>query len=112
MGVLFTDGYKDLKPNIIEAFKWYELSADKGYAKAKYNLAILLSSDSGIKNDYAQAKKLFEDAAALGDVPSLNELGNFYKDGIGVQENYAQASEYYLKAANAGYSAAENNKQT
>lgn len=56
MGVIYADGYKEIQPDIVEAIKWYTLSAEQGYAKAKYNLGVLLSSESGIKNDLPKAR--------------------------------------------------------
>ncbi len=51
------------------------------------------------KGDYANAIKLYEKAAAQGNVYALNNLGTMYKNGKGVKQDYLKAKEFYEKAA-------------
>ncbi|MDW5264072.1 tetratricopeptide repeat protein, partial [Acinetobacter baumannii] len=79
---------------------------------AQYNLGLLYMGNEHIKPDYAKAKYWYEKAAVQGDIPSLNELGNFYSKGLGIKQDYQKAIKYYLDAANAGDSDAQTNLGT
>ena len=54
--------------------------------------------------DYAEAKRWYEKAAAAGDLVAMN-IGMFYRNGNGVTQDYAEAKRWYEKAATAGNSA-------
>jgi hypothetical protein len=54
------------------------------------------------RKDYAEARKLFEKAAAAGYAMAMNNLGGLYEGGDGVPINYAEAVRWYSKAAAAG----------
>lgn len=49
------------------------------------------------------------EAANLGDLQAMYELGNCYFEGLGVEENVQKAFEYYKKAAEEGHAHAANN---
>jgi TPR repeat protein len=55
--------------------------------------------------DYAEAKRWYEKAAAAGDLVAMNNIGMFYRNGNGVTQDYAEAKRWYEKAATAGNSA-------
>ena len=45
----------------------------------------------GAPKSYVRAKALFEQASALGDAKSMNNLGMLYLDGRGVQKDIKMA---------------------
>ena len=46
-----------------EAFKWYRLSAEQGYAEAQYNLGVLHYHGRGVLQDHEEAAKWWKLAA-------------------------------------------------
>jgi tetratricopeptide (TPR) repeat protein len=54
------------------------------------------------RKDYAEARRLWEQAAAAGYVMAMNNIGGMYEGGEGVRQNYAEAVRWYSKAADAG----------
>ena len=58
-----------------EAFLWYHKAAEKGFAKAQYNLAIVYTTTQGvIARDEKEAERLFKEAAAQGFEKAQIEL--------------------------------------
>jgi TPR repeat protein len=54
------------------------------------------------RKDYAEARRLYEQAAAAGYAMAMNNLGGVYEGGDGVPQNYAEAARWYGKAVAAG----------
>jgi hypothetical protein len=56
-----------------------------------------------VPQNYEQAVKLYERAAADGYAPAENALGRMYENGIGVSRDLVRALEYYKRAASKGH---------
>jgi hypothetical protein len=54
------------------------------------------------RKDYAEARRLYEQAAAAGYAMAMNNIGALYEGGEGGPVNYAEAARWYGKAAAAG----------
>jgi TPR repeat protein len=54
------------------------------------------------RKEYAEARNLFERAAAGGYRMGLNNIGALYEGGSGVRPDYVQAANWYRKAVEAG----------
>jgi tetratricopeptide (TPR) repeat protein len=54
------------------------------------------------RKDYAEARRLYDRAAAAGYAMALNNIGGMYEGGQGVPVNYAEAARWYGKAVDAG----------
>ena len=54
------------------------------------------------RKDYAEARRLYEKAAADGYAMAMNNIGAMYEGGSGVAMNYNEAARWYGKAAAAG----------
>jgi TPR repeat protein len=52
--------------------------------------------------DFAQARQLFEQGAALGEASAMNRLGAMYNDGDGVARNTRGARQWFENAAALG----------
>jgi TPR repeat protein len=50
-----------------EAVKWFRLSAEQGYAKAQYNLALMYANGQGVSQDYKEAVKWYRLSAEQGN---------------------------------------------
>lgn len=65
-------------------------------------LGDLYKEGHGVAQDYAEAKKWYEKAAALGDMIAMDNLGYLYENGQGVAVDLEQALRWYQKAEEAG----------
>jgi hypothetical protein len=54
------------------------------------------------RKDYAEARRLYEKAAAAGYAMAMNNIGGTYEGGQGGPVNYAEAARWYAKAVAAG----------
>jgi caspase domain-containing protein/Sel1 repeat-containing protein len=50
------------------------------------------------RRDYAEARRLYDKAAAAGYAMAMNNIGALYEVGNGVARNYAEAFRWYSKA--------------
>ena len=86
-----------------EALKWYLLAAEGGDDKAMHSAAdILAYSMGGVPRDDARAIELYRQAAELGNIHSMNNLGVMYLNGRGVNKDAQQAVYWITKAAEGG----------
>jgi Caspase domain/Sel1 repeat len=54
------------------------------------------------QKDYAEARRLYEQAAAAGYAMAMNNIGALYEGGSGTPVNYVEAARWYQKATDAG----------
>jgi hypothetical protein len=75
-------------------------------AIAQYPDVIRFTFEAGrvamARKDYAEARRLYEKAAAAGYAMAMNNIGAMYEGGSGVAMNYNEAARWYGKAAAAG----------
>jgi hypothetical protein len=75
-------------------------------AIAQYPDVIRFTFEAGrvamARKDYAEARRLYEKAAADGYAMAMNNIGAMYEGGSGVAMNYNEAARWYGKAAAAG----------
>ena len=82
-----------------EAIGAYRKAADKGSTSAMVELGVLLATGSGVAKDEAQARKLFERAAAAGNprgvtnLAALSEGGAAPSDPVKARALLARAAE-------------------
>jgi tetratricopeptide (TPR) repeat protein len=57
---------------------------------------------AGARKDYAEARRLYDKAAAAGYAMAINNIGGTYEGGDGVARSYAEAMRWYAKAVAAG----------
>ena len=73
--------------------------AQRGDARAQYNLGLLYSSGLGVDQDYQAALKWHRMAAAQGHAGGQSELAQMYAKGQGVQLDQVRAYVWYSVAA-------------
>ena len=79
----------------------YRLGAEKGYAKAQYNLGVMHDKGQGVLQDYKEAFRWYKLAAEQGYATAQYNLGNMYDKGQGVlQDNSIAHMWYNIGAAN------------
>ena len=87
-----------------EAFKWFKLASDNGYAQAMGHLALLYATGQGIAQNSDEAFKWLNKGIVMGDVHSMFNSGLLYFQGIpGYEKNGMLARQWFQKAEQAGH---------
>jgi TPR repeat protein len=73
------------------------------------NLGLLYMYGKGVPRDYDEARRLFEQGAAMGYAACMNGLGVIYDEGDGVRRDVKVARQWFEKAATLGNPDAEQN---
>lgn len=102
LGWLYREGYGGTEQNYDEAVKWYQQSANQGYANAMATMGWFYREGLGVPQDYVQSLAWYRRAADAGDANAMSALGWAYQNGLGTAQNYAEAKVWYEKAANIG----------
>jgi hypothetical protein len=90
-----------------DAIKYYRQAAAAGNLDGMFGLGGMLAAGDGAKQDFAQAKALFEKAAERGHAPSVHGLAQAYMLGeLGIPEDQrkgAEALKWITRAADLGF---------
>ena len=108
IGARFTEG-RGVKTDLAEAARWYQLSADKGFAPAEYRIANLYEKGTGVTRDLAKARDYYERAAKAGNASAMHNLAVLYATGIDGKPDNAAAVEWFKQAADLGVSDSQFN---
>lgn len=84
--------YKEKNPN--EAKNYFEKSAEYGYSKGQYELALCYKNGFGVEQNLEKAFTWFEKSMEQGNENAEFEVGYAYLNGIGVIKNFAKAVKY------------------
>lgn len=99
-----------LEASPIEAEKWTRLAAEKGHARAQFNLGQIYQFGLGVEEDNEEAIKWYRRAAAQGNSDAQWRIGYFYYAGIfSVRQDYSEAVRWYRMSAEHGNSNAQRN---
>ena len=111
LGILYEKGLPEAKISQDEsqAFHWYSLSAQNGYAPSQNNLGVLYYTGRGTPKSEAEALRWYEKAAQQGNAMAQYNLGAMYFHGHGVTKDLKKALELYKQSAGQGNVTAENN---
>lgn len=85
-----------------QAIKWFNKSANKGYAPAQHKLGDMLTNGRGFRRDYRKAIQWYTRAARQGYNPAQFELGQAYYKGLGTKRNWIKSYLWYHFAAKGG----------
>ena len=88
-------------------FQAVQTAADKGDAKAQYELGHHFANGLGMGRDYAKAAHYMRLSADQGDTVAQMELGSYFGRGIGVPRNVTMAVQWYRRAADQGNALAQ-----
>jgi len=106
LGAAITKSYKYL--NRKEAFRWFKMAAEQGYARAQYRVSLLYHCGEGIGGqDYTKAFRWCKMAAEQGYAEAQFILGRYYQLGHGVTPDNAHAFRWCKKAAEQGHAEAQ-----
>mmetsp|Transcript_31695 Transcript_31695/g.51252 ORF Transcript_31695/g.51252 Transcript_31695/m.51252 type:complete len:259 (+) Transcript_31695:1357-2133(+) len=81
------------------AYKFYSKDAEKGDAKAQYNLGNCYLKGIGMEKNDQLAVKWYTASAVQGNGEAQNNLGLCYEKGYGVEKNADTAFQWYAKSA-------------
>lgn len=95
--------------DIATAVQWFEKSAQKGYAPAQVNLAVLHINGWGVPQNFGIAQRWLREAAAQHFAPAYYNLGELYLKGTGVKQDYTEARRWFQLGADAGDTYAQTN---
>ncbi|WP_419909400.1 peptidoglycan-binding protein [Hoeflea sp.] len=101
VGARYTEG-RGVATDLVEAAKWYQRSADLGFAPAQYRLANFYEKGSGLDRDVEKAMTWYEKAAEQGNASAMHNLAVLYAMGPGGSADYDAAGKWFTKAADLG----------
>lgn len=82
------------------AYKWLEISADKGFFEAAIMSGDMARDGDGIKTDHIAAFRLYSKAFDITPNGIANErLGYCYENGIGTMPDKQKAYDYYMSSS-------------
>ncbi|KAL4456520.1 hypothetical protein ABPG74_000627 [Tetrahymena malaccensis] len=105
---LGVDYYRgNIENNILQnhqqAFNYFQMAADQGYAQAMFNTGLLLMNGQGTQKDGKKAKEYFERAIELDEKIAYAGLAQLYLIGLDVPKNQTKAALYFEQAMHAGH---------
>lgn len=86
------------------AFQLTSPLAEKGDARAQFNIGYMYANGWGVKRNLAEAIKWYRKAAEQGLEIAQHYLGLAYFNGDGVERDDAEAARWFKRAAEQGFS--------
>jgi len=80
-----------------EALKWFEQAAQRGYAPAEVNLAVMYANGWGTPANYGAALRWLRAAAEQGFARAYYNFGILFLQGQGVRQDYSEAFRWFQK---------------
>ena len=97
----------DAEGNYEDAFKWFKMSAESGYAPAQNIVGTYYLQGLAVTKNVGIAVKWYEKATKQDYPEAQYNLGSLYETGVGVQKSNEKALELYERAARQGYASAQ-----
>jgi len=85
-----------------DAAKWYQRSADQGFAQSQYRLGTLYERGLGLKADRAQAAIWYQRAAQQGNIKAMHNLAVLSANQSDQSPDYMTAAQWFEEAAQRG----------
>ena len=101
VGARLAEG-KGTAQNFKDAAKWYQQSADSGFAQAQYRLGTLYERGLGLKSDRALASAWYKRAAEQGNIKTMHNLAVLSANQTDQSPDYTTASQWFEEAAQRG----------
>ncbi|KAJ4874763.1 F-box protein [Raphanus sativus] len=90
-----------------EAMKWLKQSAENGYVRAQYQIALCLHQGRVVQTNLLEATKWYLKAAEGGYVRAMYNVSLCYSVGEGLPQNRKLARRWMKRAADHGHSKAQ-----
>ena len=100
--MLYVDGQMEEK-NASKAISYFTQAAEKGYADAYWQLALLYRAGKLVDKDYKKYAEYLFKAINDGSINALKELSEAFCLGLGVKQSFDignQMKMYYMQATN------------
>ena len=108
LGWMYRDG-EGVVQSDEEGCKWFQLSADQGFALAQYNLGWMYRDGTGVCQNYEAAAKWLQLAADQGDPAAQTCFGHMHYNGNGVIRSFETAIKWTRLAADQGHAQSQYN---
>jgi TPR repeat protein len=99
LGNIYNNGEGGVSKDVVEATRWYTLSATQGNSIGQNNLAVMYKKGLGVKKDIAEAVRWYNLSAMQGDPFGQFNLGLLYEQGKELPKDERQAARWYSLAA-------------
>lgn len=98
------------EPDMVQAVRFYKISAAAGLSASQLNLGVAYENgEGGLACDYQKAVELYRAAADQGHRIAQCNLGWCYEKGLGVEKDMEMAAHWYKKSAEKGWPRAQLN---
>ncbi len=94
--------------NLPEGVRYMQMAAEKGFARAQYNLGSMYDKGQGVPQDWEQSFHWYLQAANQGFAIADFKVGDaYFSGGRGVDKDIDQAFIWFKKSADLGYDKAQ-----
>ena len=103
LGPIHTAGAGEVMAGVTA--NWVEKAqrdAEDGNADAQFKLGVMYYEGDGVPQDFAEARRWFEKAAAQGNAEAQYNLGVMHENGQGGPQDKRAAKEWFRKACDGG----------
>lgn len=83
-----------VKQDLVEAARWYQESASRGNADAKFRLGMMYLQGEGVSVNPSRGQALLRQAAEAGHAQGQYAIGSLYASGRGVRKDHVQAYKW------------------
>lgn len=90
-----------VEKSYVDAFEWFQMSAEKGSDLAQYKIAYMYEHATGVRQNYPLAIKWYKkvaDSLNVGAGASYR-IGLMYEKGMGVDRDYSESLKWYKKSS-------------
>ena len=77
-----------MRQDYAQAAKWFRRAAERGHAKAQYNLGVMYGTGRGVPQNNAEAVRWYRLAAEQGQAEAQLKLMAYYFSGTSVPKDY------------------------
>jgi hypothetical protein len=102
LAILYAKGEGGVTQDYAIAAKWFRAAADKGNARAQYDLGVLYERGRGVPVDFAAAAEWYRKAAQQQYPLAEFNLAVVYTKGQGMRQDLSEAAQWYRRAAGHG----------
>ncbi|KAJ3101451.1 Leucine-rich repeat serine/threonine-protein kinase 2, partial [Phlyctochytrium planicorne] len=101
MGNQLKDGNKafNVDTNPVEAFKWFQMAAEKGNSEAEERVGDMYREGKGVEQNQREGFKWYLKAVRQGNASVENKIGNCYLKGEGISKSVAEGVKWIKRAA-------------
>ncbi|MEF2553805.1 peptidoglycan-binding protein [Aurantimonas sp. A2-1-M11] len=108
IGLRLMEG-RDTDPQPAVAAKWFQNSAERGFAPAQYSLGTLYEKGNGVARDTVAARDWYLKAAEQGNIRAMHNLAVLFATGVDGKSEPKLAAQWFERAAEHGMTDSQYN---